>query len=137
MVKAKHTLMGTRVEWVAKVVEKALTGYENVLGMVKRGETARNRLGAETAQKRRYKKLFEHDWHKRKAEGEREKDIQGKDRRGIKRRKKPNGDEKRQETIMFIPYTQGSEFKCQLQEMEQSINMSTSWKYIWRRLGHQ
>ena len=53
--------MGYKVEWVAIVIEKVLTGYDNVLGKVKRGETARNRLGAKTAQKRRYKKLIEHD----------------------------------------------------------------------------
>ena len=31
---------------------------------------------------------------------------------------------------MFIPYTQGREMKCQLQEMEETINMSNRWKYV-------
>ena len=119
--------MGYKVEWVSKVLEKALTGYENVLGMVSRGETTRNRLGAKTAQQRRYKKLFQHDWYKKRPKGDREKDVQGKDRK--KGKKRANEDEK-QETVMFIPYTQGSELKRKLQEMEESISMSNRWRYM-------
>ena len=58
--------MGYSPEWIEKIVEKALTGYENVLGKVERGETARNRPGKETAQSRRFKRLFANDWYKQK-----------------------------------------------------------------------
>ena len=49
--------MGYPREWIEKILDKALTGYERVLRKVSLEETRRNRLGDDTKTSRRFKKL--------------------------------------------------------------------------------
>ena len=57
--------MGYTPEWRTKVLKAAIIGYTRVLGKVSRGETSRNRKGAETLMARRFKSLVGNkDWYR-------------------------------------------------------------------------
>ena len=51
------TANGYSHTWRKKVLEKALTGYRRILQKESQGISSRNRKGAQTALKRRFKKL--------------------------------------------------------------------------------
>ena len=58
--------MGYTQDWVAKVLDSALVGYERLLHRVGEGEISRNRLSFETDMERRHRRLFSNtSWFKK------------------------------------------------------------------------
>ena len=58
--------MGYSREWIRKVLDKALVGYERILFKTEKGLTNRNRVGKDTSFVRRYKKILKHKTGSRK-----------------------------------------------------------------------
>merc|ERR1711954_251038 len=68
--------MGYTEEWVQRVLEGALLGYERLLARVSKGETSRHRLSHESDMVRRHKRLFlNNNWFKTKRREENQKEA--------------------------------------------------------------
>ena len=50
--------MGYQEEWIRRVIDNALKGYERLLFWVEKGETRRHKRSRDTETSRRHKKLF-------------------------------------------------------------------------------
>ena len=116
--------MGFGTEWRSRVLRSALLGYRRILYNETVGKTRRNRLSACTAIKRRVQKLCgSNTWFKQSSN----EDVQECKKRTPKFQV---GGEKPTESIMFIPYTEGSTFKKSLQEAECHLAGYGTIRYI-------
>ena len=120
--------MGYTKPWKEKVLEKALVGYGRILTKVRLGETLRNRGAKSTEIQRRYKKLCGNTgWFRDELETGECTESEDTSQRQKRWRKAQN--QRRVESVMFIPLTKGSELKQRLNEMECNIPFKSKFKY--------
>ena len=121
--------MGYSFEWRKKVLSKALTGYMRILKKVELGQTLRNRNGASTLNKRRFNKLCgSKDWFKLADIEDENRTTEPPEYRSKSTKRMRNS--KRVESVVFLPITEGSKLKQDIQNMELSANFLTRFKYI-------
>ena len=113
--------MGYPTDWIARVLKSTLQGYKKILSLMDEGKTKRNRLGKETAKKRRIKRVVgPQTWFLSKR---REGDKKGKGRKG-------RGSYQDPEVVMFVPTTPGSQLKNMLTKMEEGLGLKDRVKYV-------
>ena len=119
--------MGYSLAWREATLWKALVGYMRVLGRVRDGETRRNRLATCTELARRVKKLCgETSWF-RDEQDELEHSESQESQRSRRRQVRDN---RRVESILFIPLTQESTLKKKLTELERNSTFRSKFKYV-------
>ena len=120
------TAMGYDVNWRKDVLQKAMVGYMKVLKNAKLGKTERNRTSASTACKRRYDKLCgSSNWY---LEEEKDEMVAVRDPQKPKNSRKR--DNRRVESVMFFPLTQGGALRKSLNEMEREAPFRSKFKYV-------
>ena len=119
--------MGYGVPWRAKILEKALIGYGRILRKESQGITRRNRKGAETAMKRRFKKMVgSQEWFRVADEEDQEYEVQQYSRL----KKRMSKDDRRIESIYFFPYTPEGRLRTRLVQLERDLHSDQRIKFI-------
>ena len=90
-------------EWIKRIIDNALKGYERLLFWVEMGETRRHKRSRDTETSRRHKKLFgKTNWYQDRKSKE-ESQQPNPDKIGKSKDTKKGAKEEKQVVVMFIP----------------------------------
>ena len=126
--------MGYGEQWRTKVLRGAMTGYTRILHKVTKGETSRNRKGAETLTNRRFKALVgAKDWYRLGKEDDAWELMPPWERAGGPIKRQPSHrehDARYVETIIFVPHTPEGALKAKLSKAEANLKYPSRTKFV-------
>ena len=118
--------MGFGFWWRLRVLRFAMLGYRRITYNVSMSKTRRNILGTCTAIKRRVQKLCcSSSWFKKSTRAYKSQECNGKRAPKLK-----VGRDQPTESVMFIPYTEESQLKKSLHEVDKNLKGYRSVRYV-------